>query len=439
MLTQTLIDKKEISPILVKLLYLFYKLGDNSNDQDDRKDLIADPEWETIKELFNREGYDKYLSQEYAEQLDSLSMNSTGEHLNPIAFLSSDYLKSIEESNVNRHLASALLLLMQGDIDDQLFTGFVEIIVQLIPEMIEAGDYRNLCTIYKILEKHLSEFKRPDASSALDKAIKSFSKDSITTRLAKIYEDQGDRHQPDLEELILLTGTSNLPWLIEQYLKQTDAAMTKNKFGIISKFGSQASRMAISKLPGNDARQTMMLLQLIQICRGVIPTLEISKLLQSKTIEVSCEAIKTLLCLRDDTAVPVLWKMINSKDDHLFNPAIKIIHDFKLKELVVKLPQIIKTFYITGATLERNKVILKLLGKFGHTAVILPLNKIATTKASITPANLRQTQEYLYRTLAGYPESSINELIHKGLRSRNKQISIICRELLEMRQLPVIN
>jgi hypothetical protein len=298
--------------------------------------------------------------------------------------------------------------------------------------MVETGDYRDLCTIYKILDKHLSDFNRPDASYALDAAIRSFSEENITNRLAEIYDNQGDRHQPELEELILLTGANNLPWLVDQFLKQNDAAMIKRKLSIINKFGVQASRIALQKLPGSDVRQTIMLLQLIQHCKGVIPTLEINKLLQSNTIGVRCEAIKTLLYLNDDNALPALWKMISSKNDNLFSPALKIIHDFELHELAIKLPQIIKTFYITEAALERNKAILRLLGNLGIEEVISPLKLIAAAKVSVTQRNLRQTQEYLFRTLAGYPKSSTDELIQKGLRARNKQISITCRELLEM-------
>ncbi len=437
MLTQAVVDKKEISPLLVKLLIFLYRLGRQSAEKTDGQDLFIDPVWERIEELFSREGYEKYLSGEYAEQLEKLSLKPTEKQLYPIAFSSTEYLKTIEEANVNRHLASAMLFLMQSDIEDQLFTGFVEIIAQLIPDMVEAGDYRDLCTVYKILNKHLADFKRPAASFALDAAIKSFTGDHTVSKLAEIYNAQGEMHHPDLEELIMLTGSNNLPWLVELYLKQNEAALIRQTLNIIFKFGGQASRAALRKLPGSKKQQTVRLLQLIQHCRGDIPTPELRNLLQSRDKEVSHEAIKTLLILNDEAAESALWKMILSKDDDQFYPALKIIHDCRVSDLAARLPQKIKTFYVTKAALERNKAILKLLGKLGVADAIPHLQHIASARFSITPANLQQTQEYLFRTLAGYSEATVKELIAEGLRSKNRQISSTCRELLEMQQQPV--
>lgn len=437
MLTQAMIDKKEISPLLVKLLIFLYRVGRQSAEKPAGKDLFIDPVWELIEKLFSREGYEKYLSGEYAEQLEKLSLKPSGKQPYPIAFSSTDYYKTIEEASVNRHLAASLLFLMQSDIEDQLFSGFVEIITKLIPDMVEAGDYRDLCTVYKILSKHLADFKRPTASFALEAALNSFTGERTMTYLAEIYDSREGRQQPDLEELIMLTGANNLPKLVDIYLKKNGSALIRQTLNIISKFGGQASRIALRKLPGSDNRQIIKLLQLVQHCQGEVPTIEIIKLQQSRNLEVRSEAIKTLLILNDETAEPALLKMISSKDDNLFYPALKIIYDCKLHELAARLPQMIKTFYITKTALERNMAILGLLGKFGITEVVPHLKKKAAAKVSATPVNMLQTQEYLFRTLAGYPEDSVKELILGGLRSRNKKISTICRELLEMQQLSI--
>jgi len=39
---------------------------------------------------------------------------------------------------------------------------------------------------------------------------------------------------------------------------------------------------------------------------------------------------------------------------------------------------------------------------------------------------LRQTQEYLYKTLSGYSAEDIKELVRQGLKSKNEKIRSIC-------------
>ena len=407
--TQAVLDKKTISPILIKLISDMYRAGKQSTNISDKQDLSEHPDWDSLKELFSKESHEKYLPKEYAEQLRNLSMDLSGENAGPDTFISENFVKSFHDNIVNMHLASALLLLMQGNIDDQLYSDFADNIAQLIPDILDSGGYRDLYTIYRILKKYSEEHVnvRPAATSALELSLNTFTDNSFSSRLEEAFKSQDSGGQPELDKLIIINGANNLPWLIDYYLKPNKVEKISQTLNLLCQFGSKASNYALGKLPGSNQRHAIALLKLIQRCKGNVDVLQIRKILKSKDIEVRLEAIKTLLAVNDTYAEPALWKIICSKDNDDFCSALNIIYEYKVHFIAYKLASHIKTFIITETTLMRNKAILGLLGSLGSENTLPVLRKKAGVKFSLTPANLRKTREYLLKTLAGYPESKI--------------------------------
>ena len=128
--------------------------------------------------------------------------------------------------------------------------------------------------------------------------------------------------------------------------------------------------------------------------------------------------------------MPALWKLICSRDNKVAFKALEIVDDYKVKALAPKLISQIKTFYISKNAFVRNKAILILLANFGYDNLLPRLEKKAGTKFSITPSYLRQTQEFLYSNLTDYSLLAVENLVQKGLKSKNRNIVIICKELI---------
>lgn len=429
-LTQAVLNKKIVSPMLIKLLSVLYRAGRQVPEDREQQGSPGNPVWDRIEELFSREGYEKYLPADYAEQLQSISLGSGGNSSgSPAGFSIPEHSRALQDRNVNRHLVLALLSLMDGEIEEQIYCDYAGQISRLIPELLEAGDYRLLSGTFKALRKQLERSGKPAARAAAAGVLGVFSGSAFMSGLEEAYRLQEGGSCRELEELILATGPKNLPWLIDHYLRQKNTGQVLQAQGLIRRFGPQVAEIALEKMAEEDSEQTIALLKLIGDLSDSASSARINRLLKSKNSAVRLEAIKTLLKNRDPAATAALREAIGSRDNEIALEAMKIVKDFKVKALVPELALQIKTFYISGAGMKRNKAVLALLGSLGSKEALPVLEKKAGAKFSLTPGNLRQTREYFYTTLAGYPRASIGQLVNRGLNSGNAKIAGTCKKL----------
>jgi len=429
-LSQAVLNKKVMSPMLIKLLSVLYRAGKQTQEAPGEKGSSNNPVWDRIAELFNREGYEKYLSEEYADQLQSFSLGSdSGLNSSPIGFASKKHITALQEQSVNRHLTSALLFLMEGNIEEHIYSDYADKISQIIPDLLGYGDYRHLVTIYTTLRKQMEIGKGPVAYDAAEKTLNIFSDDSFTSKLAHAYNTQANGQNRAFEELIMVMGVKNLPWLIDQFLKQRTVNKAHQIYSLICRFGPEAAEAALAKLPQSDGEQLIALLKLIRGCSDAIPSAQIRQLLKNKKMEVRLEVIKILIKQNDPDAIIALRELLRSRDIETAFKAMKIIHDYKVQELVQELAMQIKTFYISRSAFARNKTILTLLGSLGNVKALPALQKIAGARLSLSPRLLRQTREHLYKTLVGYPRSATEGLVRQGLLSKDNYIVGICEKL----------
>ncbi len=429
-LTQAVLNKKVMSPMLIKLLSVLYRAGRQTQDVTEEQGPSKNPVWDRIEELFNKAGYEKYLPEDYASQLQNFALGAHSDQVgSPTGFPGKKYIQKLQEQSVDRHLTSALLLLMERNIEEQIYSDYAAKISQIIPGLLEHEDYRYLAAIYSTLRKQMEKGKGPVAYEAADKVLNTFLNDDFTSKLAHAFNSQSNGQKRGFEELIIITGERNLPWLIDQFLKEKYAKNAQQTFNLICRFGPQAAEAALAKIPGSHNKQVILLLKLIRGCDNTVSSAQISQLLKSKNIEVRLEAIKNLIEQNDYDAICTLRELARSRNNETTLKAMKIIQDYKIHELNQELAMQIKTFYISGHTFDRNKAILSLLGSLGSVEALPILRKKARARFSLTLSLLRQTQEYLYKTLVGYPQAATESFVRQGLLSKNNNIVNICEKL----------
>lgn len=400
-LTQAVLDKRVISPTLIKLMGVLYRAGKNSSVSANDQGLLKNTIWERIAELFSREGYEHYLSEEYAMQLQNLSLGADSSQIViPVAFVSDEHLETFQETRINRHLTSALLLLMGGNIDDQVYADYADNVALIVPELLEANDFEQLVAIYKSLRGHLEADKGPAAYQAALKTLAIYSDAAFVNKLAEAYSANRSGEHPALEELIALNAAKNIPWLVDKYLQQKGADVMGHTLTFLLRLGSRTAEHALNKLPGKNKEEAIALLGLIRKCAGKVSSaVHIQTLLKSKDKEIQLEAVETLLKLGEPSAISALRKLLRLKDDQAALKALQLVHDYKVGEMVCELASQIKTFYITEAGLARNKVLLDLLARMDYADALPVLKRKARIKITLSPHYLQQTKGYLSESL----------------------------------------
>jgi hypothetical protein len=423
-------EKREISPALIKLLGNLSRVQEQSPERADGTTLRSAMTWDHIQKLFSRERYEEYVPEEYDSKLHDISSGAVSAQAGrPVSFQIDEHMKTLQDESVNRHIASVLLALLEGELDEQAYGDFAGTISRLVPELLQAGDYGLLGTVYTALLKHASHKKEQGIRNAAAATLQAFAEENYIALLAEAFAALEGRPCRELEELLMLSGAKSLPWLLGLYVQQKKDKRSQQLFALLCRFGRQAAEEALKRLSGSSADQAVALLKLIQACGDESGTLQIRKMLESSHAEVYLEAIRTLLKFKDSAAVPTLRKLLHAKDEKTVNQALEIVREYAVQELALDLASLIKTLCISRAGLARNKAVLGILGALGNVNVLPALQKKALAWCTITPQYLRQTQEFLYKTLPGYPRLSIQEFVLQGLRSKNKNISSLCKKL----------
>jgi hypothetical protein len=299
-----------------------------------------------------------------------------------------------------------------------------------VPGLLESADYALLVSMFKTLAQHAANKKDSQLRNAATAALDEFSKERFVELLAQSFVAQPDQQDSNLEELVMLTGARNLGWLSRQYLQQCGAARGQHLFLLLCRFGVRAAEEAVKLLPECDNLQVIGLLRLVRACGDNSCIVPVRTLLSSSSSELRLEALRTLLKVKDSSVMPILKKMLYARNLRSVETALKLIQENDVQELAPDLAAMIKTLFIAGKSLARNKACLSVLSALGNTKVMPALQRVASVVFSFTPLALRQTQLFLYKTLSEYPHEAVQTLLMRGVSSSNPNIRRVCQEII---------
>jgi hypothetical protein len=425
-------EGQQISPALTKLMANIARAQEQGGAPDTPGKFDSATR-EKIQKLLSKERYDEYVPEDYSDVLQKISAGllSTDK---TVDFEVGKYLPGLQDEPLNRDITIALMTLMNGDIDELVYADFCARVARGIADLIHAHEYALLVNVYKTLVHHVSHKEGLAARTAATAAVNAFSQERCIKLLAEAFSAREDSKDSAFEELVMLTGATNLGWLIRQYLQLYSGERGQQLFALLVRFGSRAAEEAVGLLPDCNDEQTMALLKLIRATGDNACIVPVRKLLTSDSSELRLEALRTLLKVKDASALPALRKMLYARNLHSAETALKFIQENDVQELAPDLASKIKTLFISRSSLARNKAYLSVLAALGNPAVLPVLKQKASVRFSFTPLALRQTLSFLYKSLTGYPRDSIAALVQQGLSSGNPALRRACQEIFNVRR-----
>ena len=419
---------QQLSPALTKLMANIARAQDQGSAPDTPGKFDSATR-EKIQRLLSKERYDEYVPEDYSDILQKISSGllSTDKTLD---FDVEKHLPGLQDERVNRDITIALMTLMNGELDEQVYADFCARVARGIADLIHAHEYGLLVNVYKTLVHHVSHKEGLAARTAAAAAVNAFSQERCIKLLAEAFSTRTDSKDSAFEELVMLTGATNLGWLIRQYLQRYSGERGQQLFALLGRFGVQAAEEAVALLPECNDAQAMALLKLIRVTGDNTCIVPVRKLLVSDSPELRLEALRTLLKVKDASALPALRKMLYARDLRTVETALKFIQENEVQELAPDLAAMIKTLFIVGNSLARNKACLSVLSALSNTKVIPALQRLASAVFSLSPLALRQTQLFLYKTLPGYPREAVQTLLMRGVSSGNPNIRRVCQEII---------
>ena len=361
-------EGKQLSPALTKLMANIARAQDQGVAPDTSGKFDSATR-EKIQKLLSKERYDEYVPDDYSDILQKISSGllSTDK---TVDFDVEKHLPGLQDERVNRDITIALMTLMNGEIDEQVYADFCARVARGIADLIHAHEYGLLVNVYKTLVHHVSHKEGLAARIAATAAVNAFSQERCIKLLAEAFSARTDSKDSAFEELVMLTGATNLGWLIRQYLQLYSGERGQQLFALLGRFGAQAAEEAVALLPECNDAQAMALLKLIRVTGDNACIVPVRKLLVSDSAELRLEALRTLLKVKDASALPALRKMLYARDLRTVETALKFIQENEVQELAPDLAAMIKTLFISGNSLARNKARLSVLAALCNTKVL---------------------------------------------------------------------
>ena len=146
-------------------------------------------------------------------------------------------------------------------------------------------------------------------------------------------------------------------------------------------------------------------------------------------LRVRLEAIKGLLKLDIETARGLLARAINDPDPKLAETAISLAGSYAIAEAVEPLLGIVDGWDILGQRRSLRLRALRALGELADPAALPRLEHFF--KNRIIPVVSREERRAAYRALQTYPIPAREEIVQRGLRSRDGEIRALCERLAE--------
>lgn len=425
------LEGKELSPALHKLMARLSAVHEGITEAGDKLTSLSSRDtgsfMDALKILPQREQYEKHMTADYAQQLSDL--NEAPSIAPPADFALDEHLESLSRQSLDMHIGRVLIALMDQDIDSAVYHDFTQKVIELVPALLDAGSFRPMQIIFSTLRQHADHKPQADVRALAKMAIQIFYEPAFVRQMVAQLAEAGDDASSDLLTLLRETGQQVIPELIDLYANEQTVEGSRRLFELLCSFGQLAVEVAVTRLHHRSFHYVRNLLRLIKSAGDESVIKQVRPLLKHPDRQLRHEALEVLLHFKDPGAIATLRQQLRSRDKAEVSRAVLMIHEHRVAGFNEQLLGLISVYMPFERDTALNCMVLQALGELGDAAVLPSLQKIARTRFSLAPGNLRKTKIALFESLALYPKAAVKELVDMGQRSGNEQIRQACRAI----------
>lgn len=424
--------KKQISPALIMLLQKLSAVESAGNDhqQVDSQNMTSSE----MGKLLKREEHEEYVPEKYDQLLKKLSgESSTADDVAEDAFPLSAYLKLLDDEYIDFRLCKLILALMEEEADEENYLAYSTRLALVIPDLLKKGQFSFLISVIEILcchgQENASEKIRGQALSVLSIFTDSDTIARYVTPFILVEKDNAAA----VTKFLVMSGVQNIPWLFDLYLDPS-TTVSDTLMYIIKEFGSDAVDEASKRLVKLTQRKSLRLLALFREVgnQSTIPLLK--ELYEYDDFDIKKEVLEILFMFKDSGAIDLLRKSIHSSNREEVQRAVSLTFLYEVRELMGDLMSLLKTFYIREEDAILNEWIVRLFGDTGNPWAVPYMKTIMAVRFTLSPQRLSQMKEILYESLEHFPRQTVQSLLERGSKSRNRRIRASCLKIIGQKE-----
>ena len=153
----------------------------------------------------------------------------------------------------------------------------------------------------------------------------------------------------------------------------------------------------------------------------------VGKLARHPDLRVKLEAIKSLFVLGAEVSGTVLDDLVNDPDPKAAGTAITLVGSYGIKEAVAPLLRVLDGNDVLGARRALRIKALRALGELGEPHALDQLQRFFSKPFLPWPS--KEERMAAWESLRSYPRQARQDLVEKGLRSRDGHVKAICERL----------
>ena len=413
---KNLIDK--LSSIKQVKTSYFDFLGSNSAVLDDIE--LGD---DVIK-LFSEDNFHAYVNKEYQKELEIMLQTKTKDSFNTYLFG-----KQCEEESIDHAAFEIMLELLSTDLIT--LEDYLTIIARLsdfVDIFIETGRFGEVLDMYNSLSSQVPDGKFRD--EAANMVAQFFHSPEFISKLIDAFKVWGRKERDGTIRLATALKSLTVTPLLDALIEEQDPSIRKFLISVLEAIGSDVVPPAVKRL--NDSRWYVIrnMISLIRACDGKNEVDKVRTFVKHQNVEVSMEALKTLLQFRTADAGLHLRSCLQSESVDVRQGAIRLAGNFRIRDAVPYLIKFVEKRDLLGTESFFKKDALKALGEIGDSRAIDALLKIYQAKSLMYQGALEELKVEIFKNLNNYPFESAKKLIDLGLSSKNAEIRTLSEKCL---------
>lgn len=436
-LKQTNESDTAISPSLMRLIQAISKTREVTPDQGSKRqgrpgdkepaDLLSADDAST---LFDREDYQTYVTADYHETLEhfSHSLDKPSEWVGD-AFPVEEYIKTLEDDNLEYQIARSLLAIMDEQITPEEYRDCARRVTDALEPLLQQGRFSFLSLMLATLKTHARDKSSPDIRALAGKVLESFHAQSFITVALTYLKTADDASFEKGSDLVVALGSAAVPDLLRMYCLTKSDEEEARFFDLLVRLGSKIIPEVRRRLQDPDAPFAHRLVKLICRIDGEEMVQDLKRLRQHENPEIRKQILEGLLRFKDPEGTTMLRELLRAEEDDVRLTAVALAGRHRVREVTDDLLTMIKTTPLFASHFEGNEIIIEALGEIGDPKAVPTLEKLAKTRWVINHKRMGHMRETLYRSLSGYPYEQIVKLLRRGRKGDDRAIRKICIDI----------
>ncbi len=399
---------------------------------EESKRTVVAPALSVIADLvrvFGDEDIGRFNPDDHSALLSSVAVRIP--HVPPEALTAIEPLgnraETMDHPTIVRQFSATLLDLLSGPLPGRSPRPVLGRIESIFHAFVSAGDFDDA----RELTEQLQEIAGTTPSEPLRADIAETLGNFVTTEtihgLLETMQSSSSARASAVKRLTEALGANMRRNLLIALAEESNRSRRRRLFDFVNSIGKNIVPDVVEFLGDNRwyvVRNMLILLRNLED-RTSLPM--VRKLARHPDLRVKLEAIKSLFVLGAEVQDTLLDDLINDPDPKAADTAITLVGSYGIRQAVGPLLHVLDGKDLLGAKHLRRVKALRSLGELGDPAALDRLRPFFSR--SFLPWPPKEQRLAAWESLQGYPRDARQELVERGLRSRDPRVKAICSRL----------